>query len=371
MKMDTRSRRLMACAVFAVAAYTDSTAIAQSPWVVDSVASAGDVGFYNSLAFAPNGFPAIAYSDQTNDDVRFAIFDGFSWQTMLVDGGRNVAEGVDLAYNVSGKPGISYGGGALKLAEWTGQAWNIQTIVKNGAGGDTSLVYDGDTPYVAFSSGTGRAKQLQLAHRVSGNWSVEVIGRVAAGYMSLAFDPSASPVIAFAEANANNQYDTLRLARKVGSAWQIETVVTGTVGFGVFADLAFDAFGNPGIVHGNGVVRYVAWTGQWSVHAGSWSSSIVDPGPFARGESLRMSPSGPVVSLHQIQGDGFPDNLKIATGTVQGDGSVTWQREMIASTTSPEDFSRSTSLAIDAAGRPTVSVCLGRARDLLFVHQVP
>jgi len=243
-------------------------------------------------------------------------------------------------------------------------------VVKSAPNDVTSLAYLGETPYIAFESGSGRSADVELAHRSAGKWVIEVVDKAAARYTSLAFDIDESPVVAYSDdANHDGQLDTLKIARKTTSGWQVTVVETGTVGYGVFASLAFDA-GKPAIVHNNTAVRYAAWTGDWASQTGTWSTSIVDPGPFAKGECLRFSTSGPVVSLHQTLGNGFPDTLKVATGTLT-DGTMSWALEPIASVASPEDFGFRTSLALDASGQPSVSADFDLARDLKYFHQMP
>ena len=306
-------------AVIAVGlAVSGAMLLADGTWTADTVASTGDVGFYNALAFDQAGLPSIAYSDNTNDDVRFAHFDGTHWTTSLVDGAKNVATGIDLAYDPSGKPAISYGWNGLKFAEWTGTSWSIQTVVKAAANDVTSLAYLGSTPYIALAAGSGRSGSLQLAYRTGGKWIVEVVEKAAAKYKSLAFDANGNPVIAYSDdLNSDGQLDTLKVARKVAGKWTVSVLETGVVGYGVYAGLAFDTAGNPAVVHGNGTVRYLSWTGLWSAGAGAWTPSVVDGGPFAGGESLRFSQgtAGPLVSWRQTAGDGYPNVVKVALGT--------------------------------------------------------
>jgi hypothetical protein len=317
--------------------------------------------------------PSIAYSDQTNDDVRFAHFDGTHWTTSLVDGAKNVATGIDLAYAPSGKPAISYGWNGLKFGEWTGTSWSIQTVVRGASNDVTSLAYLGSTPYIAFAAGSGKSASLQLAYRTNGTWIVEVVAKAGARYKSLAFDANGNPAIAYSDdANGDGQLDTLKVARKTAGKWTVSVVETGVVGYGVFASLAFDSTtGNPALVHGSGTVRYLSWTGQWSAGAGEWTPSVVDGGPFAGGESLRFSLAGPLVGWRQTAGDGNPYVVKLALGT-QTSGVYSWTPvTSVYSTIPPESIDFRTSLAVDATGQPAITVRLGSARDLLYLHQAP
>ena len=49
-------------------------------WVIETVDEAGNVGQYSSLALDRFGNPHICYHDDTEKDLRYATYDGASWQ---------------------------------------------------------------------------------------------------------------------------------------------------------------------------------------------------------------------------------------------------------------------------------------------------
>src|SRR5690606_35022910 len=57
----------------------------QLPWRLTPVDAARGTGYYTSLAFCPDGRPAISYQDISNADLRFARFNGTSWSNVTVD----------------------------------------------------------------------------------------------------------------------------------------------------------------------------------------------------------------------------------------------------------------------------------------------
>ena len=55
------------------------------PFQLSTVDSVGQVGEFNSLAFNPGGAPAISYFDRTNLDLKYAVYNGASWDLSTVD----------------------------------------------------------------------------------------------------------------------------------------------------------------------------------------------------------------------------------------------------------------------------------------------
>ena len=49
-------------------------------WNINTVDGAGNVGEFTSLAFTPAGQPAISYYDNTNGNLKYAVFNGTTWQ---------------------------------------------------------------------------------------------------------------------------------------------------------------------------------------------------------------------------------------------------------------------------------------------------
>lgn len=94
---------------------TSATGIAL-PW---NLATVDDVGSQTSLAFAPDGNPCLSYLDGTNNNLKFARFNGSIWTSVIVDPGGVVGDNSSLAFGPDGQPAISYsdaGNSDLKFA---------------------------------------------------------------------------------------------------------------------------------------------------------------------------------------------------------------------------------------------------------------
>jgi hypothetical protein len=77
----------------------------QASWLRQTV-DVGDVGDHCSISIL-EGQPAISYYDAANGDLKFARYDGTTWQTMTVDDEDDTGQYTSLAI-VDGKPAISY-----------------------------------------------------------------------------------------------------------------------------------------------------------------------------------------------------------------------------------------------------------------------
>src|SRR6185436_17419471 len=228
-----------------------------------------NVGFYSSVAYdkAANPAPAIAYSEETTDDVKFAHWNGNNWDIQTVDTGDGVRSGISMAYDPAGNPSISYGWGSLKFAQWVPatQSWQITVIDSNSANNDvTSLVYGPDgNPSISYRTLTRKSGFLKFAKKTATGWSIQTVATAGARYHSLAYDSTGNPAIAFSDdVDGDDWLDTLKFARWNGSSWTVQTIETGVIGYGVFASLAYDNSGKPAVVHRGGAVRFLRWNGS-------------------------------------------------------------------------------------------------------------
>ena len=270
-------------------------------WVYQIVPDeAGYYGAYSSLAFDSLGNPAISYYDATNKDLKYAYFNGTSWDIQTVAFASLLDTDTSLAFDSIGNPGIAYiysdlsPRTSVKFARWNGISWDIGTVDSTGygvpfAGGYLSLAFDPNgNPAISYYDATN--KDLKYAYFNGTSWEIGIVdseGDVGADN-SLTFDPSGNPAISYFDWTQRK----LQYAYRNGAQWNIEVI--DSVGYlARYSSLAFDFNGKPAIAYSNaasgGELKFAYFNGS------SWNIEIVDSP--SRDASLAFDPLGnPAIS---------------------------------------------------------------------------
>ncbi|MEZ5101643.1 MAG: hypothetical protein R3C15_17950 [Thermoleophilia bacterium] len=237
-----------------------------SPASVETVDSAGDVGWYTSLRLDASGNPVVSYFDIGNGDLKVvhcndANCAGGDDAPSTVDSAGEVGWFSSLQLDRDGNPVIAYydvNNTALKLAHCNdpgcrGDDESISTVdsASIGAqvvegGGERSLQLDADGhPVISYARWDGG---LRIAHCNDPNcagedeWLATVDPAAGAGmYSSLALDAAGNPVASYL-----GPAEVLRVAHCKDprcDAAAISTVDPSRAGY--YSSLALDAAGNP------------------------------------------------------------------------------------------------------------------------------
>jgi hypothetical protein len=144
-------------------------------WHLETVDSVGNVGSHTSLALDSAGFPHISYYDATNQDLKYARYDGANWQIETVDSDGNVGRATSLALDPHDQPHISYRGtsGHVNYATYNGTSWSIETVDTITLGSiRTSLALDSaGQPHIAYATA---GYDLKYAYYDGVAWHTEI-----------------------------------------------------------------------------------------------------------------------------------------------------------------------------------------------------
>jgi len=220
-----------------------------------------NLGFFTSLALGSDGLPRLAYQDQSDLSLKFAIWNGTAWNASYVaDAGRPAGQFSSLALNGSNGVHIAYydeSSGRLKYISGNGVAWNQLEIADDTAGSDVgqyaSLALNASgVPHIAYYDSIGALKH---AWKVGPFWQNETVVAVVGGnvgkYASLAFDPLDLPAIAYYNANGSLGF----VRQTAPGVWDAAETVddSGADDVGLYASLAFSPLtGEPAIAYQDG-----------------------------------------------------------------------------------------------------------------------
>ncbi len=209
------------------------------------------------------------------------------WTSEWADYSRQFRPGPEgLALDTAGYPHLAYGGNALFYTWYDGAFWQTQLPdVEPVTDGAAALALDGnDRPGIAYCNAT--AEQLKYASYDGSVWHIEVVTSKPEGSgcdISLAMDAAGQPHILFYSGDSGLQYASYQQG-----AWQIETV-DGSPSAGRCNSLTLDASGFPHVSYyyqGNNELdlRYA-----WRDGAGWYSQQVDRIGGFISRESTSVA----------------------------------------------------------------------------------
>ncbi len=289
-----------------------------SSWNKEVVASIGAYSYFTSLALDADDYPHISYQytfDADTRELRYAKWNGASWNTEIVDADGNGGWDSFLVLDSQGYPHISYlvhpvSASQLKYARWNGLAWNIE-IVDSSTGVEinhTAMVLEAnDYPHISYWDKTNG--NLKYARRNGFSWDIEVVD--SAGNVginpSLALDSNHYPHISY---GGNFTSGNLKYAKWNGSSWNIE-VADGADDVGQYSSLALGYDEYPGIAYrdrANANLKFASWNGTF------WELETVDSSPQNVGQCTSMALGNSDYSPHISYLESTTGSLKYAKG---------------------------------------------------------
>ena len=316
------------------------------PWNIQTIATGG-VGRYCSLAFGPDGQPAVSHYRHNSAALLFTRYTGSAWTTTIVDS-PFVGSETSLAFGLNGQPAISYYDGAnanLKYATYNGTSWTSITLDSIGdVGKFSSLGFDpSGNPSIAYYDVTNA--DLKIARFNGLFFNISVVdgntGNVGTG-ASLAFGPNGQPSIAYKDSTNN----WLKIASFNGSTWSFSfTDPSSFPSEGDSVSLAFQVNARPAVSFKKVAIFVPGVGGNYSINVVSGGS--IEGIDVGQKTSTALGPDGfAVVSYYdQVQGD-----LKFSRDTTGNYSS--WLPITVDNT---GDVGRFNSLAFGPDGQPSIA----------------
>ncbi len=281
---------------------------AAGEWTIQTLDASEAAGNYPSITLSPAGFPQVAYFDQKNEDLRFAVLENEIWTTEIVDSKGAVGLFTSIASDKNNQPAIAYfddNNDNLKIAQKIDNAWGSRLVDSKGVVGFyASLQIDNEgLPRIAYYDYT--QKDLKYAAGKSDSkWKIYTPDREGdvGQYVSLVIDRDGMPAFAYFDATNEN----LKFVRFDGKSWYIYVVDSaGAVGW--YPSLAIDSQNRPHILYldqASGVLRYAV------LSEGKWIIRVLD--------NLGLTSSPPSIAIdaqgrpHIVFFDGNAGMLKYA-----------------------------------------------------------
>ena len=238
-------------------------------WSIMTLDTDGTTGKYTSMALDDRNLPHISYCDDTNDDLKYAHFNGTQWVIQSVDTTGLVGKFSSIAVDANKKVHISYFDDTnddLKYAYLYNGSWYNETIDSNNFVGQyTSIALDSNNrPHISYYNAT--YADLDYIYHDGTKWNRETVDSTGTvgRYSSIALDSNDKPHICY---QYSSSYD-LKYAYKDGT-WQRETVDSGGPSVGYDTSLVLDSNDRPHISHfdtTNDDLKYAHYDGsQWKI----------------------------------------------------------------------------------------------------------
>ncbi len=252
----------------------------------------GSKGRYAHIALNPTtDLPAIAYYDSSEDNAKFAWFDGAVWNNEEVeDTSDNQGEWIDLAFNNDGVPYVSFHFDEEDFLSELGlmvcyrdvSGWNCTEVDDRTRalgvailGTHTAIAFNGyNQPQIAYQDELDTS--LKLAWNPGSDWYTEKVSDLldlSGSYNGIAVDGGNNVYISTYDESTFGD-NCASVFMKISGAWSKEQIECGSSSTGRYSDIAV---GDDGVLQ---VVYYAGGRLRYAEDSGStWGLYTLDVEP--------------------------------------------------------------------------------------------
>ena len=344
------------------------------PAVPLSVDTAGNVGFYTSLATLSNGWPAISYFDNSNRALKYVRAnnaDGTSWDLPVSVDTNTIVGGYSTSLAVvNSNPAISYydiANGDLKYvraADLLGSYWNLPVSVDTAGdvGCYASLVVVNGNPAISYFDESNRDLKYVRANDVNGtSWgggvSVDTTDFVGL-HPSMAVI-NGNPAISYFDIT-NGDLKYVRAIDANGTSWETPISVDTNGSVGWYPSLVM-VNGNPAISYFSPTQVCLKYVRANDASGTSWGTPVFVDTSYYVGlyNSLVMFNSTPAIGYYDTDNG----DLKFVRATDTNGAS--WGTPISVDTTGTVGQSASMKII---NGQPAISYYDTNGGDLKFIQ---
>lgn len=207
--------------------------------------SAKNISYYTSIVVDSQDRPSISfyeYLDAAGDTairLREISWDGKVWELRTADPEMGSGKFNSLLVDSAGRLHIAYAnvkyeGASIRYATWNGKSWETEFV--EGSGGTGYSAYSvfavldkNDIAHITYTD--VRDRSVKYATKINGKWRVDVVDSVSkVAYPDrngLVFDSSGVPYVSYYDAGLG----VLKLAHLVHGKWLLETVDQNFAGY--------------------------------------------------------------------------------------------------------------------------------------------
>jgi len=330
-------------------------------WNISTVDPSPKSGVYSSIAIGPADQIAIAYFDDSEDDLKFVELHNETWVIQNLSSTHREGFFSSLSIDPSGNPHIAFFNYDLQVVMYAsreGGQWSFKaTGAKTGASGISLIIDRKSQPHIAFYDET--TQSIIYCTLAGGIWTSNNVAKMDSSgeYFPIGVDAQNRPHILYQDANRGLIYASLE-----GQAWS-EKIVDAGQGIGLFPALAFDPDGNPHASYYDDVKNVLKHA---ALQGGEWHTEVVDPTAYVgKYSSLGIDPGG---GIHISYYDEPHTALKYAyyAGNSRG---ITRSNSWAITTLDQNDSGQNSSIAVDKEGFAYISYYSHLSRSLKVAYQ--